>query len=283
MVDFKNESVSVRQQCELLSVHRSTVYYQPAEVSEEELSLMRRIDEQYLKTPFFGSRRMAEVLGNGRNPVNRKSMQRLMRLMGLEGLAPGPNTSRPHPEHMKYPYLLRGVEVTRANQVWATDITYIPMARGFLYLMVVMDWFSRKALSWRLSNTLDPFFCVEALEAALTTYKKPSIFNSDQGSQFTSDDFTKVLKAHDVKISMDGKGRCMDNIFVERLWRSLKYEEVYLKGYTDAKEALEGIRAWLEFYNHERPHQALGYETPAVVYRRSLLESEAKPEGNRAA
>ena len=283
MVHFGHESVSVRRQCELLSLHRSTVYYQPVEVSQEELALMRFIDEQYLKTPFYGSRKMVQALGQQGHPVNRKCVQRLMRLMGLEGLAPGPNTSRPHPEHAKYPYLLRGLEVTRANQVWSSDITYIPMARGFLYLMVIMDWFSRKVLSWRLSNTLDGYFCVEALEEALARHPAPSIFNTDQGAQFTADDFIEVLKAHEVKISMDGKGRCRDNIFVERLWRSLKYEEVYLKGYADAKEALEGIKAWLLFYNQVRPHQALGYETPATIYRRSLVAADAKAERRQAA
>lgn len=231
---------------------------------------MRQIDEQHLKTPFYGSRRMAHVLCQQGQSVNRKRVQRLMRLMGLEGMAPGPNTSRPQPHHVTYPYLLRGVEVTRANHVWATDITYIPMSRGFLYLCAILDWYSRKVLSWRLSNTLDVCFCVEALEEALRQHGTPSIFNTDQGCQFTAEEFTSVLKAHEVRISMDGKGRFLDNIFVERLWRSLKYEEVYLHAYEDAKEAKQGIGKWLLFYNEERPHQAMEYQTPSVVYRSSL-------------
>jgi len=275
MIEWNEPSLSVRRQSELLSLNRSTLYYEPVETSEEELALMRRIDELYLNRPFLGSRRMTLALREQGLDVNRKRVQRLMRKMGLEGLAPGPSTSKPHPEHEKYPYLLRGVEVTQANQVWTTDVTYIPMARGFLYLVVIMDWYSRNVLAWRLSNTLDVGFCVEALEEALDRYGTPSIFNSDQGAQFTAADFTDVLKAHGVQISMDGKGRCMDNIFMERLWRSLKYEEVYLKAYEDGTEAKEGIGRWFAYYRECRPHQGLDNETPVAIYQRSLNERRA--------
>lgn len=284
MVQFKDDSLSVRQQCELLSLHRSSVYYEPVEVSQEDLRLMRLIDEQYLKTPYFGSRRMEKVLEKQLGQqINRKRMQRLMRIMGLEGLAPGPSTSRPHPEHVAYPYLLKGLEITEANQVWSADITYIPMANGFVYLMAIMDWYSRYVLSFRLSNTLDTSFCIEALEEALAGYGTPSIFNTDQGSQFTDKDFIQVLKSQEAKISMDGKGRFLDNIFVERLWRSLKYEEVYLKAYENFPEAKEGIGNWFRFYNEDRPHQSLRYQTPRAVYQRSLLQSKATQERRCAA
>ncbi len=272
MIEWNEPSLSVRRQSELLSLNRSTLYYEPVETSEEELALMRRIDELYLNRPFLGSRRMTLALREQGLEVNRKRVQRLMRKMGVEGLAPGPSTSKPHPEHEKYPYLLRGLEVIQANQVWTTDVTYIPMARGFLYLVVIMDWYSRNVLAWRLSNTLDVGFCVEALNEALDRYGAPSIFNSDQGAQFTAADFTDVLKAHGVQISMDGKGRCMDNIFMERLWRSLKYEEVYLKAYEDGTEAKKGIESWFNYYRECRPHQGLDNETPVAIYQRSLNE-----------
>lgn len=236
---------------------------------------MRLLDEQYLKTPFFGSRQMTGWLRTQGYPVNRKRVQRLMRLMGLEGLAPGPSTSRPHPEHVVYPYLLKGLKIERANYVWATDITYIPMARGFMYLVAIMDWYSRYVLAYRLSNTLDSAFCVEALEEALRHYAAPDIFNSDQGAQFTSKEFTDVLKDHQVKISMDGKGRWRDNIFVERLWRSLKYEEVYLHAYEQMGEGRTGIGRWFTFYNEERPHQGLAQRTPEEVYRASAMQRPA--------
>lgn len=251
------------------------VYYQPEPVSSEELHLMRLLDEQYLKTPFYGSRRMTQWLRAQGHKVNRKRVQRLMRQMGLEGLAPGPSTSRPHPEHVKYPYLLTGLVIKRANFVWAADITYIPMARGFAYLVAILDLFSRYVLAYRLSNTLDVAFCIEALEESIRRFGRPDIFNSDQGSQFTAEDFTRVLLANGVRISMDGKGRCRDNIFVERLWRSLKYEEVYLHAYDDMKQAQMGIARWMSFYNQERLHQALGYRTPGVVYRESIASSAA--------
>jgi putative transposase len=261
-----DERASVRRQCELLGVARSSVYYVPVEPDAEQLELMRRIDEMHLEFPFYGSRSIARELRERDFRVNRKRVQRLMRLMGLESVAPKPNTSKPNEEHPVYPYLLRGLTIERPNQVWAADITYIPLARGFAYLVAIMDWHSRRVLSWRLSNTLDSSFCVEALQEALGRFGRPAIFNSDQGSQFTAKDFTDVLLAAGVKISMDGKGRCIDNVFVERLWRSLKYEEVYLKDYRLVPEARAGIGNWFRFYNHERPHQALGYRTPAGLY-----------------
>ncbi len=256
----------MRHQCELLSVNRSSLYYEPVGSDDEELGIMRQIDELHLKHPFFGSRKIAQTLKAKGTVINRKRTQRLMRLMGLESVAPKPNTSKPAPEHPVYPYLLRGLSISRPNQVWATDITYIPMAHGFAYLVAIIDWYSRRVLAWRLSNTLDPGFCVEALEEALGRFGTPEIFNTDQGSQFTSADFTDVLRARGIKISMDGKGRYTDNIFVERLWRSLKYEEVYLNPYDSLVEARDGIGRYFRFFNDERPHAALGYQTPAAFY-----------------
>jgi putative transposase len=257
---------SMRRQCDLLSVTRSSVYYEPVGLDDEELAVMRRIDELHLKHPFFGSRMMAQTLKAEGTAMNRKRAQRLMRVMGLESAAPKPNTSKPAPEHPVYPYLLRGLTISRPNHVWATDITYIPMAHGFAYLVAIIDWYSRRVLSWRLSNTLDTGFCIEALKEALSRFGKPDIFNTDQGSQFTSADFTDVLRKADIKISMDGKGRCIDNIFVERLWRSLKYEEVYLNAYDSLIEARGGIGRYFRFFNHKRPHSSLGYQTPASFY-----------------
>jgi putative transposase len=261
-----DERASIRRQCELLGVNRSSVYYVPVEPDAEELELMRRIDEIHLECPFYGSRSIARELRAKGYPANRKRVQRLMRRMGLESVAPKPNTSKPNQEHPVYPYLLRGLTIDRPNQVWAADITYIPLARGFAYLVAIMDWHSRRVLSWRLSNTLDSGFCVEALHEALLRFGRPGIFNSDQGSQFTAKDFTDVLLAAGVKISMDGKGRCIDNVFVERLWRSLKYEDVYLKAYTNLVEARDGIASYFQFYNTRRAHQALGHQTPAAFY-----------------
>lgn len=232
----------------------------------EDLELMKLIDEQYLKTPFFGSRRMTKTLQHAGYSANRKRVQRLMRLMGLEAIYRKPRTSKTAPGHKIYPYLLRDVKIDRSNQAWGADITYIPMRKGFLYLVAIIDWHSRYVVSWRLSNSMDTSFCIEALEDALAQ-ANPEIFNTDQGSQFTSDDFTDVLKDAQVAISMDGKGRFLDNIFVERLWRSLKYEEVYLKAYADIKEARESIARWIRFYNFERPHQALDYNTPWEIYQ----------------
>jgi putative transposase len=259
--------LSIRRQCELLSVSRSGLYYEPVAPDADELALMRRIDELHLAMPFYGSRKIAETLKTEGRPTNRKCVQRLMRIMGLESMAPKPSTSRAAAEHPKYPYLLRGLKITRVNQVWSTDITYIPLARGFAYLVAILDWHSRLVLSWRVSNTLDTSFCIDALQEALWRYGTPEIFNTDQGAQFTSDDFTSVLREHGVKISMDGKGRCLDNVFVERLWRSLKYEEVYLHAYDSVREARVGIGEYFRFYNTERPHQALGYQTPEAYYR----------------
>jgi putative transposase len=261
-----DERISVRHQCEVLGVSRSSVYYVPVEPDAEELELMRRIDETHLEFPFYGSRSIARELRAKGYQANRKRVQRLMRLMGLESVAPKPNTSKPNEEHPVYPYLLRGLTIDRPNQVWAADITYIPLAHGFAYLVAVMDWHSRRVLSWRLSNTLDSSFCVEALQEALLRFGRPGIFNSDQGSQFTAADFTDVLLAAGVKISMDGKGRCIDNVFVERLWRSLKYEDVYLRDYTNLVEARAGIERYFHFYNTRRSHQALGHQTPADFY-----------------
>lgn len=263
----KTSEVSMRRQCERLGLSRSGVYYEPEPTSPEELALMRRIDELHLKLPFYGSRKMAEALKAEGHPVNRKRVQRLMRQMGLEALAPKPSTSKPAPERPTYPYLLRGLVVDRANQAWAADITYIPFERGFGYLVAIMDWYSRCVLSWRLSNTMDAGFCVEALHEALERFGTPEIFNTDQGAQFTSDEFIGALRARSIRISMDGKGRCLDNVFVERLWRSLKYEEVYLHAYKDLREARLGIGRYFAFYNHQRPHQALGYQTPEAFYQ----------------
>jgi putative transposase len=231
---------------------------------------MRAMDEIHLRLPFYGSRRICDELADEGHVVNRKRVQRLMRLMGMNALYPKPNTSRTHYAHKVYPYLLRGLSVERANQVWCADITYIPMRRGFVCLVAVMDWHSRKVLSWRLSNTLDADFCVAALNEAMTKYGTPEIFNTDQGCQFTSEQFTHVLKNADVNISMDGKGRWTDNVFIERLWRSLKYEEVYLNAYDTIPQAKEGIGRWMRFYNHRRKHQALEKQTPDTVYYESL-------------
>ena len=269
MIDRGHPKLSVSRQCKLVGVSRSYVYYHPVKASLEDLDLMALIDQQYMDTPFYGSRRLGAWLNTRGHNVNRKRVQRLMRRMGLEAVYRRPNTSKPSPEHRTYPYLLRGLNVTRVNQVWVSDITYIPMARGFLYLVAIMDHFSRYVLSWRLSNTLDVDFCVEALEEALSK-AKPEIFNTDQGSQFTSDAFTSLLLENGIQISMDGKGRYLDNIFVERLWRSVKYEEVYLKAYETVREARVGIDDYMGFYNNERPHQALGYRTPAQVHHEAL-------------
>ena len=266
MVQTESE-LSVRRRCELLRVARSGLYYEPVVDDPEEQVLMRCIDELHLKWPFYGSRKLAHELRELGHDVNRKRVQRLMRVMGMESVAPKPNTSKPSREHVRYPYLLRDLVIYKPNQVWATDITYIPLARGFAYLVAIIDWHSRRVLSWRLSNTMDSSFCVEALHEALDLFGKPEIFNTDQGSQFTSAAFTDVLREHDVRISMDGKGRCIDNVFVERVWRSLKYEEVFLHAYDDLDEARAGIGRYFEFYNFKRPHQALGYQTPDAFYR----------------
>lgn len=236
-------------------------------VDEEECLLLRLLDEEYTRHPFYGSRRMTKYLNGLGHRVNRKRVQRLMRTLGLAGMAPGPNTSKPHPQHKLYPYLLRGIDIIRPNQVWSTDITYIRLPRGFVYLVAIIDWYSRKVLSWRLSNTLDAGFCVDCLAEAIKAYGTPEIFNSDQGSQFTSDAFTGVLIERGVTISMDGRGRALDNIFVERLWRTVKYEEVYLKQHGSLQDLLMGLTRYFMFYNEERLHQSLDYKTPERVYR----------------
>ncbi len=266
MVDWDDPALPVVAQCRLLKIARSTLYYRPVAVDPDDLALMRRIDELYLASPFYGSRRMVAVLRREGLVVNRKRVRRLMRLMGLEAIYQKPNTSQGHPDHKVYPYLLRGLSIERANQVWCADITYIPMARGFVYLVALMDWFSRRVLSWRLSITMEADFCVEAVQEALAAHGRPEIFNTDQGVQFTSAGFVDELEAAGVRISMDGKGRFLDNIFIERLWRSLKYEEVFTKAYGSVIEARRGIGGWLSFYNDERPHQALGYQTPRSVF-----------------
>jgi putative transposase len=266
LVDHSDPVLSIVAQCRLLRVARSTLYWRPAPVSADDLAVMRRIDELYLASPFYGSRRMTAVLRRDGWLVNRKRVRRLMRVMGLEAIYQKPNTSRGHPAHAVYPYLLRGLAIERANQVWCADITYIPMAKGFVYLVAVMDWFSRRVLAWRLSITLETDFCVDALGEAMTRHGQPEIFNTDQGVQFTSAAFLDELAARGVRISMDGKGRFLDNIFIERLWRSLKYEEVFIKAYGSVAEARAGIGGWLAFYNDDRPHQALGYRTPRAVF-----------------
>jgi len=272
VVDHRHPSLSIVRQCRLLDISRSGVYYQPKGISEDDLVHMKLIDRQYLATPFYGARKIAACLKGHGHLVNRKRVRRLMCLMGLKAIYRRPRTSKPAPGHKIYPYLLNGMKITRPNQVWAADITYIPMARGFLYLVAIIDWYSRYVLSWKLSNTLDADFCVEALEEALEK-GKPEIFNTDQGSQFTGEAFTGLLKQHGIRISMDGKGSYNDNLFIERLWRSVKYEEVYLKAYQDGREARTGLGNYFRFYNIERPHQTHGYRTPAEVYTSNPLEA----------
>jgi putative transposase len=265
LIDPDHESLSIRRQCELLGLPRSTLYYRPASETDENLRLMRLLDEQYLKMPFYGSRKMTAWLQAEGHAVNRKRVQRLMRIMGIEGLRPRRSTSRPAKGHRVFPYLLRDVEITHPDHVWSTDITYIPLRNGFVYLTAIMDWYSRYVLSWRLSNRLDSEFCLEALDEALRG-GKPAIFNSDQGSQFTSDAFVSRLLDRAVAVSMDGRGRALDNVFIERLWRSLKYEDIYLKEYATVDELYEGILRYFELYNYERLHQSLEYQTPYHVY-----------------
>ena len=280
-----NPDISILRQCGLLGLPRSSYYYQPKGESPLNLRLMRLLDEQYTKIPFYGSPKMTLWLRERGYEINHKRVERLLSLMGLKAIYPKPNTSKPHPEHKIYPYLLRGVKIDHVDQVWSADITYIRMRAGFLYLTAVIDWFSRYVLSWQLSNTLESSFCVEALEAALKI-KQPEIFNTDQGTQFTSEDFTGILKDRDIAISMDGRGRCLDNIFVERLWRTVKYEEVYLHDYQTPAEAYLGLKKYFEFYNTERFHQALGGRKPYEVYnfesknagRSSKIERQARPE-----
>ncbi|CAN5272714.1 hypothetical protein BH11CYA1_BH11CYA1_50570 [soil metagenome] len=273
MIEHGHKKLSVRRQCEILNINRSSLFYKKADEDAQDLELMTLIDKQYLKTPFFGSRRMTHHLRKEGFQVNRKRVQRLMRLMGIEAIYTKPKTSKPSKENKIYPYLLRGLTIEKPDQVWCSDITYIPMKKGFVYLVAVMDWHSRYIVSWRLSNSMDTSFCTEALEDALAQ-GTPGIFNTDQGSQYTSSDFTEMLKEKEVAISMDGKGRYLDNIFIERLWRSLKYEEVYLKAYEDIKEARVSIAEWIRFYNFERPHQSLNYNTPWEAYQKIQQEEQ---------
>ena len=261
--------MSIARQCELIGLNRSTFYLPPATESEANLRLMRLIDEQYLKTPFYGSRRMTAVLQRSGEVVNRKRVQRLMPLMGLEGLHPRPRTSIAEPGARAYPYLLRDRVLTRVDEVWSSDITYVPMRRGFMYLTAVIDWYSRYVLSWRMSNTLEVRFCLEALEEALDR-GRPEIFNTDQGSQFTSREYTGRLETAGVAVSRDGRGRALDNVFVERLWRSVKYEDIYIKDYERVSELESGLTAYFRFYDEERPHQSLDYRTPGEVYRAGI-------------
>jgi len=266
MIEPKNSDLSIARQCKLVGISRSGFYAPSAGESEANLELMRLIDAQFMETPFYGSRQMAWHLRSLGHVVNRKRVRRLMRLMGLEAIYQRPRTSDPHPENKVYPYLLRDMTIDRPDQVWCVDITYIPMRKGFLYLVAIMDWVSRRVLAWKLSNTMDTDFCIEALDEAMARFGRPEIFNSDQGSQFTSPRFTGRLIDAGVKVSMDGRGRWMDNVFIERLWRSVKYECVYLHAYETGSEARAGIGEWVEHYNHRRPHSSLGGRTPAEVH-----------------
>jgi len=266
LIEATHPELSIRQQCELLGLNRSSYYYQPATETALNLTLMRLIDEQYTAHPFYGRRKLTIYLREQGYAVNPKRIQRLMQQMGLEAIYPKPRTTVVDREHRIYPYLLRGVAITRSNQVWSTDITYIPMQNGFMYLTAVIDWYSRYVLAWQLSNTLDTEFCLEALRQALQV-GRPDLFNTDQGVQFTSLAFTSVLEAADIRISMDGKGRALDNIFIERLWRTVKYEDIYLKEYATVPALYTGLHKYFHFYNHERPHQSLNNRTPATVYQ----------------
>jgi len=266
VIEAERREPSISRQCQLLDLSRSSFYYEPQPIDPEDLELMRLIDEQYLKTPVFGSRSMVRHFWRQGRKVNRKRIQRLMRLMGIEAIYPKPHISRPHPEHRIYPYLLRELPIDHANQVWAADITYVGMSRGYMYLVAIIDWHSRKVLSWRLSNTLESDFCVEALQEALSRYGRPDIFNTDQGSQFTSTAFTQVLKDHGIAISMDGRGRCQDNIFIERLWWTIKHHYLYLHSFLSGSELHQGLSGWIRFYNEERGHSSLDDRTPDEVY-----------------
>ena len=278
MIDSDHPRLSVSRQCLLLALPRSTRYHQPRPILPENLLFMKLIDELYMLYPFYGSRQMARALRRQGYDINRKRIQRLMRVMGLEAIYRKPNLSRANAAHRVYPYLLRNLTVLRPNQVWATDITYIPVRGGFAYLCAVIDWHSRCVLAWELSNTLDAAFCVRVLKKAIQLHGVPEIFNTDQGCQFTSEEFTRVLLAHGIKISMDGKGRCLDNVFVERLWRSVKYEEVYLKAYANVLEAERSLGAYFHFYNERRPHSSHDGQTPWEVYRNQTRTQYKQPQ-----
>lgn len=268
LIEADHHQLSIQRQCELIGLPCSSYYrkIKNGQETPENIEIMRLIDEEYTKHPFYGTRQMRNYLRRQGFKVNRKRVQRLMQKMGLQSIAPKPNTSKPAPGHKIYPYLVRGIDVTCPNQVWCSDLTYIRMAGGFVYLTAVMDWHSRYVLSWEISVTMDSEFCVSTLERALRCYDNPTIFNTDQGSQYTSQEFTGTLKEHDIQISMDGKGRAMDNIFIERLWRSVKYEEVYLKEYQSVEELRKALKQYFEFYNHQRPHQSFDGQTPAEIY-----------------
>jgi putative transposase len=271
----KEDKLPVTRQCEILELSRSGIYYKPVPLSAMDVELMRQIDEIHLLCPFYGSRNIRNELWGKGYKIGRDRVRRLMRRMGIEALYVKPRLSIPHSGHVKYPYLLRGLEITKANHVWATDITYIPMARGFCYLVAIMDWSSRKVLAWRLSNTLDSAFCVDALEEAIAKFGCPDIFNTDQGSQFTAEVFTNVLRANNIAISMDGKGRWMDNVFIERLWKSVKYEDIYLKGYASMAEVRNGLVNYFKFYNEKRWHNSFDKKTPNMVYFDTLAQRQA--------
>lgn len=273
LADRNDKTMSLRRQCNILSINRSSLYYEPRGICEEDLHLMNLLDEQYTKTPFYGVRKMTKYLQQLGYKIGKDKTRSLLRHMGLIAIYPKPNISRPHPEHKIYPYLLKDVQITRPNQVWSADITYIRLTEGFAYLVVIIDWYSRYILSWRLSNSLDVDFCLEALKEALN-YSKPEIFNTDQGSQFTSEAFTQVLLEKGIGISMDGRERVFDNIFVERLWRTVKYENIYLHGYQNIPETKEGLKQYFGFYNTERFHQALDNKTPFEVYSGIRIEME---------
>ena len=274
MID-KEDSLPVTRQCEILELSRSGVYYNPVPLSARELEIMRQIDEIHLLSPFYGSRNIRNDLWAKGYNIGRDHVRCLMRRMGIEALYVKPRLSLCHPGHVKYPYLLRGLEITKANHVWASDITYLPMARGFCYLVAIMDWASRKVLAWRLSNTLDSAFCVDALEEAISKFGCPEIFNTDQGSQFTAEAFTNTLRVNNIAISMDGKGRWMDNVFIERLWKSVKYEDIYLKAYASMAEVKNGLATYFKFYNEKRWHNSFDRKTPAMVYFNTLSQKQA--------
>lgn len=269
MID-KVHTLPITKQCQILNLSKSSLYYHPVPVNEADLELMRKLDEVHLELPFYGSRRLRNELNDNGFSVGRDHVRTLMRVMGIEALYQKPKLSKAHPSHKIYPYLLGNMVIAQANQVWATDITYIPMAKGFCYLVAIIDWASRRVLSWRLSNMLDNSFCLEALEEAILRFGVPKTFNTDQGSQFTSEDFIAMLKENGISISMDGKGRWLDNVFIERLWKSVKYEEVYLKAYSSITEVKQGLGKYFEFYNSRRRHQGLGYRTPDDVYYAKL-------------
>lgn len=272
MIDINHPDISIRQQCQLINLNRSSIYYEAAGENDYNLLLMKLLDEEYTRHPFKGVLRMRAYLKELGHHVNEKRVRRLLRIMGVEAIYPKRNLSQSHSAHKKYPYLLKGLDITKPNQVWSTDITYIRLSQGFIYLVAIMDWYSRYVLSYRVSNSLDSSFCIEALEEALMLYGCPEIFNSDQGVQFTSEAFTNILLDKRIKISMDGRGRAFDNIFIERLWRSLKYEEVYLYDYASAKEAKGRIKIYFKFYNTERHHQALDYKKPADIYLNKVVD-----------